>query len=125
MTATSIKIGRKTYKLKFGYGVNRRLSEAYKLTSYTGLGVYIEELKFGGDDLTFAQIDFIGNLIFASISYSEGVKPELDVDDIIDHLFAAPEKLVEILEAFMASIPKGDAAGKPQPVQKRKAQKKK
>jgi len=118
---TNIKIGRKTYKLKFGYGVNRKLSQVYDLASYSALGQFIDGLNFGGEDLTFDQTDFIGHLIFCAISYSQGEDPIITKDEIIDGVLLSPEQLAAVLEGYMASFPKGDdAKGKQQPTRKRK-----
>jgi hypothetical protein len=118
---TNIKIGRKSYKLKFGYGVNRRLSKVYELTSYSALGDYIQSLKFGGDDLTFDQIDFLGNLVLAAIAYELGEDPNHTKDEVVDVLLANPETLANIMEAYMASFPKVEPTkGKPKPQPRKK-----
>ena len=69
--STTIKLGTKNYKLKFGYGVNRRLADVYSIPSYSGLGDFIASLNFSAQatDLTFDQLNFLGNLVHAAIEY--------------------------------------------------------
>jgi len=120
---TTIKVGRKSYKLKFGYGVNRRLADVYSIPSYSGLGEFISNLGFTekATDLTFEQLTFLGNLVYAAISYHEGENPELTTDELVDTLLQQPDDLANIMQAFADSFPKeDDGLGKQKPNRKRK-----
>ena len=109
MKQPTIKIGRKTYSLKFGYGVNRMLSELYELASYSAFGEFIQNLKFGEtNDVTFPQMDFIRDLVYSAICYNEAVQPSFNKNEIVDVLQADPEALAEIMQAFVDSFPKQD-----------------
>lgn len=105
---TNIKIGRKTYKLKFGYGVNRKLADVYGLASYSALGTLISSLNFGGNDLTFEQTDFIGNLVFCAVSYHDGQDPDLDPGEFVDAMLGDTDQLTKVIEAYQAGFPKFD-----------------
>jgi len=120
--STTIKLGTKTYKLKFGYGVNRRLADVYSIPSYSGLGDFIASLNFSDQatDLTFDQLNFLGNLVHAAIAYQEGETPELTVDEIVDAVLQQPDKLTNVMLAFADSFPKETSEGKQKPGQKKR-----
>lgn len=119
---TVIKIGRKNYKLKFGYGVNRRLADVYAIPSYSGLGDFISNLNFSdkATDLSFEQLTFLGNLVHAAISYHQGETPEITTDDIVDAVLQQPDKLENVMVAFADSFPKDTSEGKQKPGQRNK-----
>lgn len=117
MKQPTIKIGRKNYTLKFGYGVNRMLSELYGLASYSALGGFMQGLKFGeAEDVTFAQMDFIRDLVYCAISYNLPDNQELtfNKNEIIDVLQQDENLIAEIMQAFVDSFPKqeGKSLGK-------------
>lgn len=119
---TTIKFGNQSYKLKFGYGVNRRLADIYSIPSYSGLGDFITSLNFSdkATDLTFPQLTFLGNLVHAAIAYQTNDVPELTVDEIVDAVLQHPNELEKIMQAFADSFPKDNSQGKQKPGQKKK-----
>lgn len=124
MTALQVTISKKAYKLKFGYGVFRRLGDYYQVNGFQGLAQYVDQLEFGKveNDLTFQQLDFLGNLIVAAAEYGS-VKPlKLDLDQVIDNVvLGTPDMLGDILTAFSESFPK--VQGKPNPATRKKIKK--
>lgn len=125
MSITNIKIGAKNYKLKFGYGVNRRLADVYNIPTYSGLGEFIVSLDFkeNAAHLSFTQLTFLGNLVHAAISYHEGENPELSIDEVVDALLQQPEALANIMQAFADSFPKENASQGKQKKPTRKSKK--
>ena len=117
-----VKIVNKHYTLKFGYGVFRGLSKVYKLNSFSELGKHIDGLEFGKtEDLSFDQVDFIGNLVLCAVKNSdEGSDTSFSLDDVINNVvFKTPEKLADILAAFTESFPKDKSQRKKIPVPKK------
>lgn len=114
---TKIKLGKTTYTLKFGFGVNRRLSEIYKLPSYSAFGEFLAGLEFkdNAQDFTFDQLKFIGNLIWCGIAYYQNEDPQLSPDSIVDHILENPTGLEPVMIAFADSFPKEASQGKPKP----------
>jgi hypothetical protein len=75
--------------------------------------------KMNGDDLGFEQIEVIIDLIEAAIvSNRENKVVANDLDSIADVIFTNAEKLQEIVQAFVESLPKGNGK-KPIPVKKK------
>lgn len=105
-TALKLKIGSKSYALKFGYGSYKLLSQFYGLTTYSQLGELITKLDFGSvdKDINFEQIDFIGNLVLAAIRSEEEI--DFSADDIVDELLKEPKTIEKVLTAFTDSFPK-------------------
>lgn len=122
MNLVTVKIVSKTYKLKFGYGVLRRLSEHYNVATFEDLGDYIDGLKLSEGKLSFDGLNFISQLIIAAIEYQEdtylGLNPDIIIDEVV---FKDQDKVAEIITAFFNSFPKANEgkAGKPKPTQKK------
>jgi len=115
----TVHVGGKTYNLKFGYGVLRRLSEALGFDSFDDLGKHIDSLKLADGALSFSALNFVGLLISSAISYgsNEDIDPDVVVDEVI---FENPDLVTEIVVAFFDSFPKGNDQGKPKPATKRR-----
>lgn len=109
------------HDLKFGYGVLRRLSEELGFDSFDDLGKHIDALKLANGKLSFAALNFIGQLVKASIEYGHGTKTSsFDADEIVDEVvFKNPELVTAIILAFFDSFPKGNDQGKPKPATSR------
>lgn len=124
MAGLKVTINNKHHNLKFGYGVFRRLGNYYNVAGLEGLGKYMSQLDFGksANDLTFDQLDFLGNLILTAAEYGSKDPLKLDLDQVVDQVvLATPEMLVDILQAFSDSFPK--AQGKVQPATRKKTAK--
>lgn len=125
MAGLKVTINNKGYNLKFGYGVFRRLGDFYGVVGFQGLGTYIQDLDFGNShqDLTFPQLNFLGNLIIAAAEYASNKPIKLDLDQVIDNVvLGTPEMLGDILQEFTDSFPKEQ--GKPNPATRKKTAKK-
>ena len=121
MAGLKVTINKKHHNLKFGYGVFRRLGEYYNVQGFSGLASYVDGLGFGKSDtdLTFDQINFLGNLVIAAVEYAS-IKPiKLDLDQVVDQVvLGKPDSLGDILKAFSDSFPKDQ--GKPNPATRKK-----
>ena len=129
MNHASVTIGKKTYQLKFGYGVFRRLSREYKIQSFGELGSFIDSLELtSGKDLKFDALDFIGNLVKCSIEFNLKDQVDFDMEDVVQDLIFDPsqrDKLTEIIQSLFASFaPLIDSEKKPIPAQKKAPRKK-
>jgi len=114
MNTVSLKIDSTTYKLKFGYGVLKRLAHHYQKNTFEELGSHIDGLKLSEGTLSFDGIDFISQLILAAILY-EDASVEIDADYIVDAVvFKQPDVLGDVVTAFFDSFPKTDAKKKVQ-----------
>ncbi len=125
MAGLKVTINNKGYNLKFGYGVFRRLGDFYGVVGFQGLGTYIQDLDFGNShqDLTFPQLNFLGNLIIAAAEYASNKPIKLDLDQVIDNVvLGTPDMLGDILQEFTDSFPKEQ--GKPNPATRKKTAKK-
>ena len=124
MAGLKVTINNKGYNLKFGYGVFRRLGDFYGVVGFQGLGAYIQDLDFGNShqDLTFPQLNFLGNLIIAAAEYASSKPIKLDLDQVIDNVvLGTPDMLGDILQEFTDSFPKQQ--GKPNPATRKKTAK--
>ncbi len=124
MAGLKVTINNKGYNLKFGYGVFRRLGDYYGVVGFQGLGAYIQDLDFGNShqDLTFPQLNFLGNLIIAAAEYASSKPIKLDLDQVIDNVvLGTPDMLGDILQEFTDSFPKQQ--GKPNPATRKKTAK--
>ena len=124
MAGLKVTINKKAYSLKFGFGVFKRLGDYYGVVGFQGLGAYIQDLDFGKSDkeLTFKQLDFLGNLIIAAAEYASVKTIKLDLDQVIDNVvLGTPDMLGDILKAFTDSFPKEQ--GKPNPATRKKTAK--
>jgi hypothetical protein len=111
-----LKINKKNYAVKFGYGAYRRVCEHYGLKKVSGFNDLIKRFKLDKmDDPTFAQMDFIGNLVVAGVHCADEMAA-VNSDDVIDVLWVEPELLAKVMESFTDSMPKAS----PEPQEKGK-----
>lgn len=118
----TVSIEGQSYTLKFGYGVLRRLSEELGFDSFDDLGKHIDSLQLSSGKMSIQALNFIGQLIKASIAY--GGNEDVDADIIVDEVvFKNPESVTEIILAFFDSFPKATDRGKQKPATSRKKKK--
>lgn len=112
----AIEIQGTSYPLKFGIGAYRILGRIWNTESIQVIMNKIQEpFEKGKEPGSLAQFDTIGNLTYAGIKNArpKGDTTEIpEVDDIIDDMMFASEKMEEVMAAFSENIPK---QGNPQP----------
>ena len=114
MNQVSVKIDKRVYRLKFGYGVLKRLAHHFQKNTFEDLGNYIDGLKLSDGTLSFDGIDFLSQLILSAIQY-EDASVEMDADYIVDTVvFKQPDVLGDVVTAFFESFPKGETEKKVQ-----------
>lgn len=107
-----LKINKKNHQIKFGYGAYRRVCEYYGLKKVSGFNDLITRFELDKmEDPSFAQMEFIGNLVVAGVQCADD-SAAVNSDDVIDALWVAPELLAKVMEAFAESMPKASPAPK-------------
>ncbi len=111
-----IKLFGQDYKMKFGMGALRILSEIWGCKGIQSTAAKFQAIlpeTAGETDLTFDQIDQIGDLIIAGIQNAyPGEVINLDRDEVMDQIIFDSEKLNLVIKSFMLSFPQ---SGNPQP----------
>lgn len=120
MAVVSLEINKNTYILKFGMGCLINLGKKWNVPTLNETMAKFAVLeKMNGQDLGFEQIEVIIDLIEAAIiSNRENKVLAEDLDSIPDVIFTNAEKLQEIVQEFVESLPKGNGK-KPIPVKKK------
>ena len=91
-----------------------------KGTYYIG-DVFRLKHQDGKFNLSFDNLDLIGDLIWSGIANAEGGETAVTSKDCVDAFFDDVEKVQEVFELFMASMPKA----KETPASKKKVARKK
>lgn len=107
-----LSINNKDYKLKFGYRASRIFSDQYKIKGLGALGSFIaKQLDFKeGDDLSFQQLDCLGDLVLSGL---KAANHEIDLlrDDVVEYLLQNMDQMSVILEQFTNSLVQGQGLG--------------
>jgi len=107
-----ITINKKNYAVKFGFGALKILCKKWNEKTIGGLDKHFQKLNFGdGKEPELDQWDLIGDLALSGLEYANK-DISFTSDEIVDVLFAQPDKLTELIELFAASAPKNE---KPDP----------
>lgn len=112
----SIKLFEEDYQLKFGMGALRILAEKWNCKGIQSVAAKFQKIipeNAEDADLSFDQIDQIGDLILAGIqnAYPKEVI-SLDRDEVMNQIIFDGEKLNQVISSFMKSFPQ---SGNPQP----------
>ena len=113
MKRLEIKIGDRTYFLKFGYGCFRHLAETWNVPGLTGIIERFSSVKDNGD-ISFDQIQLFIDLARSAI-YANGDLEEIrtfDDDNFGDALLKDMGLISEMVAHFMDSLPKPDMGKK-------------
>lgn len=110
MKRLEIKIGDRTYFLKFGYGCLRHLAETWEVP---GLKEIIERFSGLKDDgnVSFEQMQLFIDLAYSSV-YANGDLEEIRAfngDDFGDVFLNNPKIITEMMSHFIDSLPKPDS----------------
>ncbi|KQS45912.1 hypothetical protein ASG38_14985 [Flavobacterium sp. Leaf359] len=110
MKRLEIKIGNRTYFLKFGYGCFRHLAETWGVPGLTDIIVKFSSVGTGGD-ITLNDMEMFIDLARSAV-YANGSLEEInafDGDDFGDELLKDPSLISTIVAHFMESLPKSDS----------------
>lgn len=104
------------YAVKFGFAANRILANKWKCKTLGEIGAKItKRLNFKeGTEPTFDQLAYLGDLIHAGI-LSQTPNAEITAGDVMDAIMEHPAELTELLKLYIDSMPKPEAAKKPNP----------
>ena len=107
-----LKLGNKSFKLKFGLGLFRILGRKWQLPGIDEVVQKIAVLDSTDGKLTFEQIDVLEAVLIAAIQYG-GCKDDLSDFDIIDEFFKDPKALDNFKDGIINSLPKNEPAEEP------------
>lgn len=105
MKKLTININGVDYTLKFGYGALRLLADVWRLKG-------IQEVINAMGDISGREIEVAVDLVWAAIAVGSP-DAALDTADVGDYLLAHPDKMPEVMEQFMASMPQPQAGAQP------------
>jgi hypothetical protein len=103
-----LKLGDKSFKLKFGLGLFRILGRKWQLPGIDDVIQKIAVLDSVDKKLTFEQIDILEEILLSAIQYG-GYDGDTKSLDIIDSFFANPNALEEFKNALVSSLPSNTA----------------
>lgn len=114
---TDIKINNKTFKLKFGLKVFRILGEAWNIPTLGGVQQHmLTVFSAFSDTISFSQLDFINNIILASIQANPENTETINADDLDDLFLSDTKTMLEIIQTviseFVKSLPQPETSGK-------------
>ncbi|WP_281681829.1 hypothetical protein [Zunongwangia profunda] len=108
MKNQSIKISGSVYPLKFGYGAFRLLGRNWNCPGIAQVSEKVQQAfpEGSNNEVSFDQIDLIGDITYAGIS-NAGVSDIPDPEDIIQAIvFEDANQLSIVMNAFSESFPK-------------------
>lgn len=107
MNELILKLGEKSFKLKFGLGLFRILGRKWQLHGIDEVVQRIAVLDSVDGKLTFEQIDVLEAVLIAAIEYA-GCTDDLSKLDIIDEFFKDPKALDNFKDGIINSLPKAE-----------------
>lgn len=107
MNELVLKLGKKSFKLKFGLGLFRILGRKWQLPGIDEVVQKIAVLDSVDGKLTFEQIDVLEAVLIAAIQYG-GCEDDLSKFDIIDEFFKDPKALDSFKDGIINSLPKAE-----------------
>ncbi|RZJ33722.1 MAG: hypothetical protein EOO51_12585 [Flavobacterium sp.] len=111
-----IEIGEHSFVLQFGYSTFRNLGDMWGFSGMEGVIEKMTSLDVGSGRVPFEAIETLADIILAGISRKDVVVPdEIDRDAVCDYIVCNTGKVSEIMQAFIESMAKPDAKGKPKP----------
>jgi len=105
MNDLQLKLGSKSFKLKFGLKLLRILGEKWKLPGINEVVAKISILDQANSNLTFEQLDVLEDLICVAIHAGGHDYSELKDIEIIDEFFKDPYALQDLTRQLIESLP--------------------
>jgi hypothetical protein len=102
-----LKLGKKSFKLKFGLKLFRILGRKWELPGIDEVVTKMAVLDSVDGKLTFDQIDVLEQILVSAIECG-GEIIDLTKYDIIDEFFKNPKALDDFKEALISSLPKNE-----------------
>jgi hypothetical protein len=121
MSDVTVKINKKTFKLRFGLGVFEALGEKWNLPSLMTVQQHVLSTLSGmTEDVTFKQLSVINDLILASIECNDENKEQLTKKELQDMYLKDTKNLLDVVSIVMKEFIKSleqpkevPATGKP------------
>lgn len=108
MNELTLKLGKKSFKLKFGLGLFRILGRKWQLPGIDEVVQRIAILDSVDGKLTFEQIDVLEQVLISAIEYG-GCTDDLSKFDIIDEFYKDPKALDNFKDGIINSLPNNQA----------------
>lgn len=109
MKKVTIKVNGVPYPVKFGYGAIRLLGSIWKLNGFVEVvekvGSLVPSGKGKNFDLSFENLDCIGDIIWAGITNASNNEVDVQREEAVDAFFQDMESLATVFELFMESMP--------------------
>lgn len=102
-----LQIGKKKYKVLFGYGALRILARKFKLKKLSELDKVFSKLNFkDNEEPSLEQMDVLVDLVMAGLQNADE-KITLSASEVADEIFIRnPDKLQKVIQLFSESMPK-------------------
>lgn len=102
MGDVTVKINKKTFKLRFGLGVFMALGEKWDLPSLMTVQQHVLTTLSGmTEDVTFKQLSVINDLIIASVECNDENKEQLTKKELEDMYLKDTKNLLSIVGVVM------------------------
>ena len=102
MGDVTVKINKKTFKLRFGLGVFMALGEKWNLPSLMTVQQHVLTTLSGmTEDVTFKQLSVINDLIIASVECNDENKEQLTKKELEDMYLKDTKNLLSIVGVVM------------------------
>ena len=102
MGDVTVKINKKTFKLRFGLGVFMALGEKWNLPSLMTVQQHVLTTLSGmTEDVTFKQLSVINDLIIASVECNDENKERLTKKELEDMYLKDTKNLLDVVSIVM------------------------
>ena len=103
----TIRVNDKEYPIKFGYGALRKFAHSKGISEVNKVDEIFAGINF--DNMTFEQVDDIGELIFCAVEIGcEYYQKDFDLSlvHITELYFSDVDQITKAIELFAESMPK-------------------
>jgi len=122
-----ITVNKITYELKFSFGSLKLFLEMQGEDKFSAIDKYLKVLMVDEDtEPTFDFFETLGDVILSGAEYAAQTELNVTAMDMTEAVMSDPEKAMEIIAAFIDTIPREnkDSLGKSKAKPKKKAIKK-
>jgi hypothetical protein len=108
----TIEVQGTSYGMKFGYGALRMLGKNWKCDDLQEVFSRLGKLgDFSTGKLGFEALDTIGDITLAAIAVGDNPDYDFDRNELVNVLMKNPDKMGEVITAFVASMPNQEPEG--------------